>query len=275
MDAWFSSRCWERSAQGERQRSPPSAAKGTKWPQLNRIFTPRWASIVAAQPPEIRSAYRLLSKQHHPDVNPGSEDAVARTMVLNEAYATLSDPRRRRAYDQHLQGAGGSGKAGGGAGIQRNIGQDVHLRVDELLKGVTLHVQVDDPVNAGVAETYELVIPPETAPNARFRIPRKPRLGGGVVQIRVRVRPDSRFKARGSDLRYDLRLDFRRAIHGGSEMIRGADGAVLRVEVPAGIARGEVLRVAGHGLPKPRGGRGDLLVRVTYRAQVKVTRRRA
>jgi DnaJ-class molecular chaperone len=47
---------------------------------------------------------------------------------------------------------------------------------------------------------------------------------------------------------------------------------MVRVTIPAGVARGAVLRVTGEGLPKPRGGRGDLLVRVTYRVEVKVSR---
>jgi DnaJ-class molecular chaperone len=47
---------------------------------------------------------------------------------------------------------------------------------------------------------------------------------------------------------------------------------MLRVYIPAGVSRGEVLRLAGQGLPKPRGGRGDLLVRITYRPEVRITR---
>ena len=55
-------------------------------------------------------------------------------------------------------------------------------------------------------------------------------------------------------------------------MIPGANGRMVRVTVPAGVTRGAVLRLSGEGLPKPRGGRGDLLVRVTYRVEVKISR---
>jgi DnaJ-class molecular chaperone len=44
------------------------------------------------------------------------------------------------------------------------------------------------------------------------------------------------------------------------------------VTIPAGVARGALLRVMGEGLPKPRGGRGDLLVRIIYRVELKVSR---
>ncbi|MER3421543.1 MAG: hypothetical protein C4290_13910, partial [Chloroflexota bacterium] len=46
----------------------------------------------------IRSAYRRLARRYHPDLNP-SPDATRRMAALNEAYAVLGNPRRRRAYD--------------------------------------------------------------------------------------------------------------------------------------------------------------------------------
>ena len=53
-----------------------------------------------ATPGEIRAAYRRLARLYHPDLNSGSE-AEARMQQINEAYATLSDPGRRRQYDLH------------------------------------------------------------------------------------------------------------------------------------------------------------------------------
>jgi DnaJ-class molecular chaperone len=44
------------------------------------------------------------------------------------------------------------------------------------------------------------------------------------------------------------------------------------VQIPRGVGRNEIVRVPGEGLPKPRGGRGDLLVRITYRPEVRVSR---
>ena len=62
-----------------------------------------------ATPGEIRAAYRRLARLYHPDLNSGSE-AEARMQQINEAYATLSDPGRRRQYDLH--GTIGSAPAG-------------------------------------------------------------------------------------------------------------------------------------------------------------------
>jgi hypothetical protein len=48
---------------------------------------------------QVKAAYRKLAKLHHPDANPGDPDAAARFREITEAYETLSDPVRRKAYD--------------------------------------------------------------------------------------------------------------------------------------------------------------------------------
>jgi curved DNA-binding protein len=223
---------------------------------------------------QIRAAYRLLAKRHHPDLNPGSAQAVARSQELNAAHEILSDPARRRAYDRELDAQSRSAAATvPAAKIERNITQDAYLRIEDFFRGATLEVRVKDPANPQGPETYSLIVPPQTAPGTRFRLPRAEPFAGGFVQVRVKALPGFRFKVRGSDLRCDLRINPQRATKGGSEMIPGPTGSMLRLQIPPGISRGEILRVAGEGLPKPRGGHGDLLVRVTYRPEVRITRR--
>lgn len=217
---------------------------------------------------QIRAAYRVLAKQHHPDVNQGSADASARTQAINAAYEVLGDSELRREYDCELA-ANNSRKPVAGARTQRNIPTEVLLRLEEFLRGTTLEVRVNDPGNPDGVETYELIVPPETAPGTRFRLPR----AAGFVLVRVKARPDFRFKMRGSDLRCDLKITLQRALQGGPESVRGVMGNFLRVEVPRKVSSGEILRISGEGLPKARGGRGDLLVRVMYRPEVRVMRK--
>ena len=49
---------------------------------------------------QIRSAYRKLARKHHPDVNPEDKEAEDRFKAINEAYEVLSDPDKRKKYDQ-------------------------------------------------------------------------------------------------------------------------------------------------------------------------------
>lgn len=224
---------------------------------------------------QVRAAYRGLCKVHHPDVNSGSAEAVARSQELNAAHEVLSDPARRRAYDRELREKSASAASARRGRIERNVSQDVHLRLEEVFRGATLEVRVKDPANPNGQESYRLDVPPMTAPGTRFKLPRTGPFENGTVQLRVRLLPSFRFKSRGSDLRCDLRINAQRAQQGGAENLTGPSGTPLRVQIPAGIGRGELLRLSGEGLPKPRGGRGDLLVRITYPVNVTISRRSA
>jgi DnaJ-class molecular chaperone len=223
---------------------------------------------------QIRAAYRALAKQHHPDVNGGARHAQMRTQELNAAYEILSDPARREAYDAEISSAEKSTAPKPSGNLSGNIAKEIYLRLEDFLRGANLTVSVNDPANPHGTETYELRVPPETAPGARFKIPRGEPFTRGCVTVRVKAGPDFRFKTRGSDLRCDLKIKSERAAQGGTEMLRGLAGALLRVAIPRGVGRGEILRVANAGLPKARGGRGDLLVRVLYQPEIRVTRRR-
>ncbi len=220
---------------------------------------------------QIRTAYRLLAKRVHPDVKGASEESTKLAQELNAAHEVLSDPKKRREYDRQL--AATEEKPEPAGKIERNIKQDVNLRIEDFFRGVSMMVKVNDPGNPHGEEVYPLDIPPDTAPGERFRMARGAPFDGGFVVVRVKAMPGYRFKVRGSDLRCDLRVSSQRAAQGGTEMTPGALGRLVKVHIPAGVKRGAILKVAGEGLPKPRGGRGDLLVRVTYRPEVRVTRR--
>ncbi|NJO55890.1 MAG: DnaJ domain-containing protein [Rhodospirillales bacterium] len=120
---------------------------------------------------QIRSAYRILAKQHHPDRNGGAAEAHKFTQALNAAYEVLGDPDKRRRYDRLLQQETRQLRRSSGRSAPV-IEQELHVRIDDLLRGTTLTLQISDPGNPQGREDYELVIPPGTAPNSRLRVER-------------------------------------------------------------------------------------------------------
>jgi len=70
-----------------------------------------------------------------------------------------------------------------------------------------------------------------------------------------------------------LKISSKLAAQGGEQMVKGVLGSMLRVKISDRVERGEIVRIVGEGLPKPRGGRGDLLVRIMYRPEIRVVRK--
>ena len=68
----------------------------------------------------LKKAYRVLAKKYHPDMNPNNPEAEKKFKEAREAYAVLSDPEKRRQYDQFGHAAFENGGAGGFGGFDFN-----------------------------------------------------------------------------------------------------------------------------------------------------------
>ncbi len=78
----------------------------------------------SASDAEIKTAYRKLAMQFHPDRNPGDHKAEEKFKECSEAYGILSDPQKRAAYDRYGHAAFSGGSAGGGSGFPGGFGDE-------------------------------------------------------------------------------------------------------------------------------------------------------
>jgi DnaJ-class molecular chaperone len=101
----------------------------------------------------------------------------------------------------------------------------------------------------------------------RIRVPGRGEAGagGGVsgdLYLHVEVRAHGRFERRGDDLYVDVDVPVADAALGGEVRVPTLKGRALALKIPAGTQAGKVFRLAGQGMPRARGGFGDLHAKV-------------
>ncbi|MFN4252959.1 DnaJ domain-containing protein, partial [Deinococcus sp.] len=188
---------------------------------------------------DIKSAYRKLAKQYHPDKNAGDEKAAERFKEIGEAYAVLSDPEKRQVFDQfgHTgQVPPGYGGPGAGGGFQGGdfSGFDPG-QFSDFFQG--LFGQTGRRGGAGQG------FPGGAQVNLEDLLG-----GGGMGGGRRFVQ----------NVEGELQVTLAEAFSGSDEVIN-VDGKRLSLRVPAGTRDGARLRLAGQG---PGGGDVLLTIRV-------------
>jgi len=196
---------------------------------------------------QIKSAYRKLARKYHPDVNK-SPDATEKFKEATEAYEVLSDPEKRKLYDQF-------GKAGLGTGGGAATGGP---RVYTWTSGTGPGGPVDlEDFFGGFGDSGFL----------RMSLDEILEALGGAGPGRASTRTRRTTAHRGADSEYPITLDFLQAVRGATVTLkikrRGRGGTqrteTLNVRIPPGVREGSRIRVRGKG-PEGPGGSGDLYI---------------
>ncbi len=212
----------------------------------------------AADAETVKKAYRKLARKYHPDVSKEA-DAAARMSEVNEAYAVLSDPEKRLAYDEL-----GRGRRAG-QDFQPPPGWDSGF---EFSSG-----RGAPPPGMGGVEGEDYSDFFETL----FGRAGRGGFGGGAEGFGPGAGAQQRRAARGGDHHARISIDLADAYHGATRTIslRGAhlgdDGRVvadertIEVRIPKGVKEGQLIRLAGQGSAGHGGGAaGDLYLEVHF-----------
>ena len=242
----------------------------------------------------LKKAYRVLAKKYHPDANPGDKEAEAKFKEASEAYSVLSDPEKRRKYDQfgHAAFEGGAGGAGGYGGFDfngadmgdifgdifgdffgggrsaygrssngpmrgANLRTGVRITFEEAIFGCEKEIELTlkDECPKCHGTGAKLGTSPVTCPKCNGK--------GKIVYTQqsffgqvqnVQTCPDCRGTGK-------IVKDKCPDCYGTGYI---SSKKKIQVKIPAGIDNGQSIRIAGKGEPGTNGGeRGDLLVEVT------------
>ena len=189
---------------------------------------------------DIKSAYRKLAKELHPDRNTDNPNATEKFSAATQAYDLLSDKDQRARFDRgEIDGEGNpTSPFGGGGGFRQRPGGQGGFRPEDMQgysqEGVDLGDIFEGLFSGG-----------------------RSGMGAGMGGRRPPPPP-----SKGADIQYRLRVPFVDAATQADQRITLSDGRTIDLKLPAGVEDGTQMRLKGKGGNGP-GGPGDGLVAIT------------
>lgn len=176
---------------------------------------------------DIKAAYRKLARKYHPDVNPNDKEAEKKFQELNEANEVLSDPEKRKKYDQY------------GKDWEHGAEYEKARQSRAANQGGNYYGGGDD----NFSDFFESMF------------------GGASGFSGARGGRQTRF--RGQDYQAQVHLTLAEAYETHKQTLN-VNGKNIRITVPAGIENGQNIKIPGHGGPGSNGGpNGDLFITFT------------
>ena len=238
---------------------------------------------------DIKKAIKKLARKHHPDLNPNDPNAQQRFQEINEANEVLSDPEKRKKYDQygeHWKHANEMEAQQRRGNSQSGFGKETHWSSDgdfsdffEELFGsrgtnrnkqhmtfrgqdynAELHLSLRDAAETRKqvlnvnGKNIRITVPAGVADSQVIKLKGQggPGMNGGPagdLYITFVVAEDPVFKRRGDDLYVTTPLNLYTAILGGEQLVNTLNGQV-KLNVPPGTQNNAKVRLKGKGFPK-------------------------
>jgi len=174
---------------------------------------------------DVKNAYRKLARKFHPDLNPDDKDAKKNFQQINEANEVLSDPEKRKKYDQY------------GNDWQHADEFEKQKQYREQSSGSRGARSSGSEYGEDFSDFFESMF-------------------GGFSG----GRQGRQMKYRGEDYKAEIRLELIDAYKTHQQTIT-VNGKNIRITIPAGIENGQTIKISGHGSPGVNGGpNGDLYI---------------
>ena len=254
---------------------------------------------------EVKQAYRLAAKKHHPDLNVGNTIAEEKIKDINEAYKILSNPSSKRKYDRIWNSNFEKGKKAFSTKNEKNvffkmflgdiednkekvkqergkkpikgdnIETEISVKIEEAFYGLEKQISFKDAEEK--QRTILVKIPEGIRNNEKIRLIGMGKVGkyggrNGDLFLKVKIKDNNNFKLKGKNIYTELPLTPWEAVLGTKANVKAIDDEV-KVYIPKGIQSGEEIIIPNKGYKGVnKDERGNLIAKIKIVVPTKLTK---